>query len=75
LKAAKMMIEHPFLERGIQERYVSFDSGLGAEIEKGPVDIHSLESAIIDTPIPLPASGRQEWLENYLNRLLLSVVR
>ncbi|MDD8053813.1 MAG: xylose isomerase, partial [Thermotogota bacterium] len=75
LKIAQKMKEDQFIEKLIQERYASFETGIGVQIEGGTANIRTLENAVIDTPISLPSSGRQELLENYLNRILLTAIR
>lgn len=55
----------------VRERYASWDSGLGAEIEKGQHDFESLEElALAANHSALPASGRQEMLENLINQFV-----
>lgn len=55
----------------LKQRYASWDSGLGAEIEKGQHNLETLaDLALAETqPIRL-ASGRQEMLENLINQFL-----
>ena len=55
----------------LAERYSSYDSGFGREIEKGAVGFRELEKLVLaKLGEPAPRSGRQEYLENMLNRYL-----
>jgi len=52
----------------VKNRYASWDSGLGAEIEAGKHDFKSLEAIMLAQGDARPnASGRQEMLENLIN--------
>jgi xylose isomerase len=59
------------LEAFVADRYASFDSGYGEAIENGKVGFKELEQLVL-TKLgnPKPKSGRQEYLENLLNRYL-----
>ena len=53
------------------ERYSSWTTGLGAEIEAGKHDFKSLESMMLEKgDVVANISGRQEFLENYINRFI-----
>jgi xylose isomerase len=53
----------------LKTRYASWDSGLGAEIEAGREDFSSLEKYMLGKGDVTPnTSGRQELLENIVNR-------
>src|SRR5437660_6226930 len=53
----------------IRKRYASWDSGIGAQIEQGKVGFEDLEKYMLDKGNPdKNVSGRQEMLENILNR-------
>jgi xylose isomerase len=55
----------------VKERYRTFDSGIGAEIESGQADFSRLEAYISGKGEAAPnQSGRQEMLEHLLNRYL-----
>lgn len=51
-----------------QERYASFDSGKGKEFEQGKLSLEDLRQYAIENGEPETRSGRQEWLENIINR-------
>lgn len=52
------------------ERYASFDSGAGAEFESGNATLESLRDYAIANGEPKTISGRQEYLENLINRYI-----
>jgi xylose isomerase len=55
----------------VKERYASWDSGIGAEIESGKANFASLEADMLKKGEVAPnTSGRQEYLENLFNRYL-----
>ncbi|MFN0021432.1 MAG: xylose isomerase [Pirellulaceae bacterium] len=55
----------------VKDRYSSFDSGIGAEIEAGKTDFTKLEAYMMKKGDISPnKSGRQEMLENLFNRYL-----
>ena len=53
-----------------QERYASFDSGKGKEFEQGKLSLEDLRAYAIEKGEPALQSGRQEYLENLINRYL-----
>lgn len=52
------------------ERYASFNSGKGREFEQGRVSLEDLRQYAIENGEPQVKSGRQEWLENIINRYI-----
>lgn len=52
------------------ERYASFDSGKGAEFESGSLKLEDLRAYAIEKGEPAVVSGRQEYLENLINRYI-----
>ena len=57
------------LARMLTDRYASWDSGVGGEIEAGKQDFAALEKYMLGKGDITPnASGRQELLENIVNR-------
>lgn len=52
------------------ERYASFDAGAGKEFETGNVTLESLRDYAISNGEPKTISGRQEYLENLINRYI-----
>ena len=53
-----------------QQRYASFDSGKGRAFERGELTLEDLRQLAIDGGEPQVRSGRQEYLENIINRYL-----
>jgi len=53
-----------------KERYASFDSGKGKEFEQGKLSLEDLRQYAIENGEPQTRSGRQEWLENVINRYI-----
>ncbi|MDR1957462.1 MAG: xylose isomerase [Planctomycetaceae bacterium] len=71
LKIAVEMRKTGELEKLLKERYASWDSGIGAEIEAGKADFKSLEKYMFEKGEAAPnVSGRQELLENIVNRYM-----
>jgi xylose isomerase len=53
-----------------QERYASYDSGKGAEFEAGKLSLEDLRAYAVENGEPEVRSGRQEYLENLVNRYI-----
>jgi xylose isomerase len=71
LKAAAAIRKDGRLDQFIKERYSSWDSGIGAKIEKGEVKFHDLETYMIEKgEAASSGSGRQEQLESILNEFI-----
>jgi xylose isomerase len=71
LKIAAAMRADGRLAEIVQERYSSWDSGLGAEIESGKHSLASLEKLMLEKGEAAPnRSGRQEMIENLINTYL-----
>ena len=72
-KLAVKIREEGLMEKFVADRYGSYDSGFGAAIEKGQSNFAELEKLVLtQLGEPTPRSGRQEYLENLLNRYLHS---
>ena len=52
------------------DRYASFDSGKGAEFERGKLSLEDLRAYAITHGEPETRSGKQEYLENIINRYI-----
>ena len=52
------------------DRYVSFDSGKGKEFEEGKLSLEDLRAYAIENGEPAVRSGKQEYLENIINRYI-----
>jgi xylose isomerase len=71
LKIAAAMRADGKLEELLRERYSSWDSGLGAEIEGGKHSFASLEKLMLQKgDAAANRSGRQEMIENLINTYL-----
>ena len=53
-----------------KDRYASFDGGQGAVFEKGLLSLEDLREYAIANGEPKTLSGRQEYLENLINRFI-----
>jgi xylose isomerase len=51
-----------------KERYATFDSGKGKEFEEGKLSLEDLRTYAIENGEPVMKSGKQEYLENIINR-------
>ena len=52
------------------DRYASFDSGKGKEFENGLLSLEDLREYAVQNGEPATISGRQEFLENLINRYI-----
>jgi xylose isomerase len=53
-----------------EERYASFDNGKGKEFEDGKLSLEDLRNSAIENGEPEVRSGRQEYMENIINRFI-----
>ena len=75
LLVAARLIEEGSLEAARDSRYAGWSEGLGTEILDGGLSLADLEQKVTDGEIdPTPVSGRQEELENLVNRSLWKTV-
>ncbi len=71
LKIASAMRADGVLSDFVKQRYVSWDTGVGADIEAGKVGFEELSRYMLDKGEPEPnASGRVEMLENAINEYI-----
>ncbi|MEM9079880.1 MAG: xylose isomerase [Verrucomicrobiota bacterium] len=70
LKVAAKMQEEGLFADFIEQRYASFDEGVGATIESGQASLESLNEYALGIDAPQLESGRQEYLENLFNQYL-----
>jgi xylose isomerase len=71
LKIAAEIRKDGELAKIVSDRYSSWDSGIGAEIEAGKHNFKSLEAYMLPKGEVAPnKSGRQELIENILNRFI-----
>ncbi len=69
-KTARRIIADGVLDEFIRERYASFDTGFGREIEARRIGFSELEAIALEGEEPKGISGRQEFLENLVMRYL-----
>ena len=70
---ARRILADGHFERLVKERYSSFDSGYGREVEQGKLDFRGLEKLVLGKlGEPTLRSGRQEYLENLFNQYITS---
>jgi xylose isomerase len=71
LKIAAAIRKDGLLDRMLRERYGSWDTGVGAEIEAGKHSFKTLEKYMLDKGDATPnISGRQELIENIINTFI-----
>lgn len=71
LKIAAAMRKDGVLKDFVKNRYASWDSGIGAEIESGKANFETLEAYMLAKgEADKNVSGRQEMLENIVNRYM-----
>lgn len=70
-KLAKRILAEGKFEAFLQERYATFDTGFGRDIEAGKMDFRKLDKLVLGKlGEPIQRSGKQEYLENLLARYL-----
>ena len=71
LKIAADIRKEGTLKDFVKQRYASWDAGIGAKIEAGQAKFEDLETYMLEKGDAAPnTSGRQEYLENLINRYL-----
>ncbi|CAN5507175.1 xylose isomerase [soil metagenome] len=71
LKIASAIRKDGTIEAFVKERYASWDKGVGAEVESGKADFKSLEAYMLTKgEADANTSGRQEMMENIVNRYM-----
>lgn len=70
-KAAVAMIEEGTMDNELAKRYEGWNSDHSKQILDGKVSLEDLESHVLNNDVnPQPRSGRQEFLENVVNRFV-----
>jgi xylose isomerase len=70
-RLARRILAEGRFDEFIRDRYASFDSGFGRDIEKRRVGFRDLNRLVLGRlGEPKPRSGKQEYLENLLNSYL-----
>ncbi len=71
LKIAARIRKDGVLKDFVKQRYASWDEGIGKQIEAGQADFERLEAYVLEKgDAAKNVSGRQEMLENIINRYL-----
>jgi xylose isomerase len=70
LITADAILEKSDYKKVRSERYASFDKGEGASFEQGKLSLEQLRDYAIAQGEPNVTSGRQEYLENLINRYI-----
>jgi len=71
LERAAAMIENDVLGKNIADRYAGWNSKMGKSILSGELSLETLaKQAATNNIQPVPASGRQEYLENVVNSFI-----
>lgn len=70
LVTADRILQHSEYRTLRKERYASYDSGEGAAFEKGELHLGDLRNFAVANGEPKVVSGRQEYLENLINRYI-----
>jgi len=70
MKIASRLIKDKTLDDAIRERYRSFNTGIGRQVEEGKATLRDLEAYALKNGEPKRVSGRQELLENLLNQAM-----
>lgn len=69
LKIAAAIRKDGVLKDFVKQRYATWDTGVGAEVEKGTANFETLEKYMLEKgEVTANTSGRQEYLENVVNR-------
>ncbi|HEU5289401.1 MAG TPA: xylose isomerase [Cyclobacteriaceae bacterium] len=70
LLAAQAILDDGEYNKIRKTRYSSFDSGNGKQFEQGKLKLDALHSLALKNGEPAKISGRQEYLENLINRFI-----
>jgi xylose isomerase len=70
LIAADNILQNSDYKKVREDRYASYDSGKGKEFETGKLTLEDLRAFAIEQGEPEVKSGKQEYLENLVNRYI-----
>ena len=69
LKAAAQMVDEGSMDKFVNDRYAGWDAASGVDILSGSATLEGLAATVEKNNVnPEPVSGRQEYLENIVNR-------
>lgn len=72
LKVAQKLIDDKVLDNFIEDRYSSYNEGIGKEIVNGTTDFHQLEEHALGITEVKHKSGRLEYIKATINQYLLN---
>ncbi len=73
LRLADKLIKDGRIDKFVEERYSSYNSGIGKKIVDGTVTVQELEEyALKMGDVKTNTSGRQEYLEAVMNQVMFS---
>lgn len=67
---ADKILQHSDYKKLRTDRYASFDTGKGLEFEQGKLSLEDLMSLAVEKGEPETRSGKQEYIENLINRYI-----
>lgn len=70
LLTANEILEKSEYRKFRKDRYKSFDSGTGKAFESGELSLEDLRDYAMKHDFPRKISGKQEWLENLINKYI-----
>ena len=70
LITASNILESSDYKKIRKDRYESFDSGKGKDFEEGKLSLEDLRAFAVEHGEPVLKSGKQEYLENIINRFI-----
>jgi xylose isomerase len=70
LIVAETILEKSDYKKVRSDRYASFDAGKGKEFEEGKLTLEDLRAYAIENKEPEMISGKQEYMENIINRFI-----
>jgi xylose isomerase len=70
LITAEAILEKSDYKKIRKSRYASFDNGKGAAFEAGKLSLEDLREYAVQHGEPAVISGKQEYLENLVNRFI-----
>lgn len=71
LRAALKIVEDGTIDKFVADRYASYNTGIGAKIVRGETSLEELFDYAMTIQSVEVASGRQEYLETVINRIML----
>ena len=75
LLVAEQLVTDGRIDKFVEDRYFSYNSGIGKDIVDGKTSLLDLYNYILNGVEPTTNSGRQEWLESVLNDCIIKAGR